>query len=159
VAPQCVDTDVANRHPALRPGRTLLWLEAEIHRRGEHDTTVILVIPPPLSSFRLEVFWPYFELRMPALQAIVGADHTNMCSTQHSSEIVAFDVAAYERTRPLREAAKWAPQRISGIACLTPALVDFFEPLLPVVPRSNRGQSPPGMQLNSMQALKIRPNA
>lgn len=128
-APECDDNEARKRHPALRPGQAILWLEAEIHKTGEHDTTVVLVVPPPLSSFHLEVFWPYFQSRKSELQAIVGANQVDRYSTHHNGDIISFDIAGYERTRPLGEADQWAPQRIAEIISLTTALVDFFDPL------------------------------
>jgi hypothetical protein len=128
VAPECDQAEVRARHPALRPGQTILWLQFEIFTRGEHDTTIILVIPPALSSLNWKLFQPFFQERMPALERVAGPNHTRMGATYYSREIITYDVAVYERTRAISDIDHWA-QRISDVARMTPAWVELFAPL------------------------------
>jgi hypothetical protein len=137
VAPDCDDTEARVRHPALRSGKPILWLQLEISPDVEFYTvpegwaiggaTVILVIPPPLSSLDQELFSPFFEQRHPDLDKIAGPNSAGISSRRYVRGAVSYKIADFEQTVPFDD-VDWAGL-ISSFGRLVPAWVDVLAPL------------------------------
>jgi hypothetical protein len=64
VAPQ-----IRTRHGFVWSSRALLlWLQLDIEPKPRLDSTVRLVVPPPLSSLEQEIFVPFITEYIPALE-------------------------------------------------------------------------------------------
>lgn len=125
VVPDRDDSEARGRHPAIRPGKTVLWLQFELHRDRPSHSEVVLVVPPPLDSLRLRIFDPFFKEHSSALERIASPDHVSGVTTFHSRDTISFNVLAYEYTGGKTD---WAG-RLAGIAQRTPAWIELFAPL------------------------------
>jgi hypothetical protein len=70
VAPECDDAEARARHPAMRPGKTVLWLQFVIRWDSPTESKVELVVPPPLSSLKEKIFDLFFKEHLPELEKI-----------------------------------------------------------------------------------------
>jgi hypothetical protein len=125
VVPDCDDAEARGRHPAMRPGKTILWLQFELRRGRPSDSEVVLVVPPPLSELRRRIFDPFFKEHSSSLERIASPNHVSGGVTLHSRDTISFNVLAYEYTGGKTD---WA-ERLAGIAQRTPAWVELFAPL------------------------------
>jgi hypothetical protein len=137
VAPECDDAEARTRHPAMRPGKTILWLQFTIRRDRLVESKVELVVPAPLSSLRLKIFDPFFEEHLPELARIAEPNVAKSRIVVHDRETISYEVMDYDYSGGI-EAGKayqamdkkifWA-ERIAAVAQRTPAWVELFAPL------------------------------
>ncbi|WP_131811901.1 hypothetical protein [Mycobacterium mantenii] len=74
-APECDDAEARARHPSIRPGKTVVWLQYVIRMDSPGDSKVELVIPAPLSLLRGKIFDPFFKERLPELESIAKPNY------------------------------------------------------------------------------------
>jgi hypothetical protein len=147
VAPECDDAEARARHPSMRPGKTVLWLQFTIRRDYPIESKVELVVPAPLSSLMGKIFNPFFEEHLPELERIAkpnpvsnrfaNSSRVSSPALIHDRERTSYDVMGYDYSGGI-EAAKaykamgwdifWA-ERIAAVAQRTPAWIDAFAPL------------------------------
>jgi hypothetical protein len=66
-----VTPQIRTRHGFVWSSRALLlWLQLDIEPKPRLDSTVRLVVPPPLSSLEQEIFVPFITEHIPALERI-----------------------------------------------------------------------------------------
>jgi hypothetical protein len=85
VAPECDEAAARTRHPSLRPGKTVLWLQFTIRRDRPADSKVELIVPAPLSLLREEIFDPFFEEHLPELEKIANPNPVSNQRGQRNS--------------------------------------------------------------------------
>jgi hypothetical protein len=137
VAPECDDAEARARHPSMRPGKTVLWLQFVIQRDRPGESKVELVVSAPLSSLRLKIFDPFFEEHLPELARIARPNVAKSRIVIHDRETISYEVMDYDYSGGI-EAYKaykamdwkifWAG-RIAAVAQRTPAWIDLFAPL------------------------------
>lgn len=70
VAPECDDAEARARHPAVRPGRTILWLQFAIYRGSPAASKVQLVVPAPLTKLTDEILLQFGRKHLGELATI-----------------------------------------------------------------------------------------
>lgn len=150
VAPECDDAEARTRHPALRPGKTILWLQFTIRRDQMIKSKVELVVPAPLSSLAEKIFDPFFEEHLPELERIAKPNVVSWRVVLHDREVIHYEVmendylaeiGAYKANGEKMHLAgivaahkamggkiDWSA-RVAAIAQRTPAWIDVFAPL------------------------------
>jgi hypothetical protein len=79
VAPDCDAAEARARHPSMRPGKTVLWLQFTIRRDSPGDSKVELMVPAPLSLLKEIIFDPFFKEHLSELEKIA---HPNPVTNQ-----------------------------------------------------------------------------
>jgi hypothetical protein len=137
MAPECDDAEARARHPSMRPGKTILWLQFVIQRDRPGESKVELVVPAPLSSLRGKIFDPFFEGHLPELERIARPNVAKSRSVIHDRETIRYEVMdydysggieAYKASKAMDWKIFWAG-RIAAVAQRTPAWIDLFAPL------------------------------
>jgi hypothetical protein len=154
IAPDCDDAEARARHPSMRPGKTVLWLQYVMHRDNPSGSTVELLVPPPLSSLARQIFDPFFDEHLPELEKIAkpypvfnpylqrlrnrSAKSKGVSRRARTSDRAAISYEVMRSYLPDRKAINaykamgeknWWSGHIADIAERTPAWIDVFAPL------------------------------
>ena len=130
VAPDCDDTESRARHPAVRPGSIIFWLQFELQGDDPFRFEVKLVVPAPLSSLHEEIFSPFYRDHIPALEKIAKPNRVRQGYGLPMRGTRTYHLALYDggdRVDQVHDID--VAERIKSIAEMTPAWVELFAPL------------------------------
>ena len=91
VAPDRDDAEARARHPRLRPGAPILWVEVEIVR----PTKVLLVLPPLPGTSCEKIVSAFCKQHEPALEKIARPYPVNMWTTFHNSGTTKYELMEF----------------------------------------------------------------
>jgi hypothetical protein len=150
VAPECDEAEARARHPSMRPGKTVLWLQYVIRRDSPSESKVELVVPAPMSLLRGKIFDPFFKEHLPELARIAEPNFAKGRMVIHDRETTSYEVMEYDRLaeigaykatgekmdfagivaahKAMGGKIDWAA-RVAAVAERTPAWIDVFAPL------------------------------
>jgi len=127
VAPQCDEIDAPKRHPALRPGKIILWLEFEmLPKRNDGECRLELIVPPPLNPLNNKVS-SYLIRHLAMFKKIADPDQFSQKTSFDIYKTSRYELVKYE---PHGEFTidDWQ-QRIAGIARRTTDWAEALSPL------------------------------
>jgi len=127
VAPDCDDPEAHPRHPRLRPGTPILWIQFEIVPYAISTTRVELVAPPVPGTTCKTIVSAFYERQMPPLTKIATPYPTSGCTAFHSGGYTTYELMGFGDGVRVGK-ADWT-QRIAGVADRTPAWLELFAPL------------------------------
>lgn len=120
--PDLDPTDNRPRHPALRPGRPILWLHCNFQPAVEHS--VVLIVPPPISDKLGYELGMFFVDRQPALRDVSAPYRAGTAQGGGQRGIRFYELVRFGGPDP----TGW-PDRIRFITRNTQAWEELLQPV------------------------------
>ena len=128
VAPECGDAEARARHPRLRPGKPVLWLELEIVAGSVSETKVVLVLPPLPRTSCEEIVSAFYNQHWQQVTKIATPYAASRGIAHHTGGTNSYYLMEFGHSDGVRK-TDWTQQCIAGVAERTPAWLELFAPL------------------------------
>lgn len=127
-SPDCDEVHARIRHPALRPGMPILWLELAIVPGSWGRGEVELIVPAPLTVFSSDLCWPFMMENFPLLEQIAHPHSMKLSATHGHQRAVSYQLAEFAPFPAEPSIDDWE-ERLEDIVRRAPAWTDLLAPL------------------------------